>query len=121
MTPMWKISTGKIFNSKSTGHCPFTVRETSKRVISIPVIETVNMKLKAQHLPEYQTLKYQKYRLFKKLSKPSNKKFLPLMEQKTKIPIINKNPIHFSLTKLHVLSRPIQIHSNEMLAVYLFY
>lgn len=57
---MWKISTGKIFNFKSTGHCPFTVRETSKRVTSIPVIETVNMRWKAQHLPEYQALKYPK-------------------------------------------------------------
>lgn len=43
------------------------------------------------------------------------------MEQKTQIPIINQNPIHFSLTQLHVLSRPIQIHSNEMLTVHLFY
>ena len=60
MTPMWKISTGKIYNFTKIRHCPFTVRETSKRVISIPVTGTVNMKLKAQHLPEYQALKYPK-------------------------------------------------------------
>ena len=52
MTPMWRILIGRICNFRSTGHCLFIVKGINKRVTSIPVIGTVSMRFRVQHLPE---------------------------------------------------------------------